>query len=124
MSVPQLFVSTYIDEDVNGQLAVSLRDLGFHAVAAREIGHTSMDDADHLAYAVKHQMMLLTSNRNDFIAIAHEWASVGKSHYGIVIAQQYSKRQFGELLQLSLSLLNQVTADEMLDSVCFLSSFR
>jgi len=124
MSEPQLFVSVYIDEDINAQLASTLRDRGYNAVAAREIGHMSMADPDHLAYAVEHQMMLLTSNRDDFIGLAHEWAAASKTHFGIVIAQQYSKVQFGELLQLTLNLLDQVTADEMMNSVCFLTSFR
>lgn len=57
MRASSLFASVYVDEDINSQLASALRDRDFRAVAAREIGHTSMADANHLAYAVEQQMM-------------------------------------------------------------------
>jgi len=53
----------------------------------------SADDEAHLADAAEHQMILLTSNRDDF-------------------------------LQLVLNLLNQVAADDLIDTVCYLTAYR
>jgi len=41
-----------------------------------------------------------------------------------VISPQFSDRQFGELLHLVLNLLNRVTADGLMNAVCYLTSYR
>lgn len=120
----RLFAALYIDEDVTVQLASELRQREFEAVGAREIGMISADDEAHLTYASEHQMILLTSNRDDFLRLAHDWAATGRQHYGIIITPQFSKRQFAELLHLVLKLLNQVAADDLIDTVCYLTTYR
>jgi len=124
MSEPRLFASIYIDEDVTSRLAPALRQRGFEVVAAHEAGLKADDDESHLAYAAEHRMILLTCNRDDFIRLAHRWAADGRQHYGIVISPQFSDRQFGELLHLVLNLLNRVTADGLMNAVCYLTSYR
>ena len=89
----RLFAALYVDEDVTVQLANELRPREFEAVGAREIGMLSADDEAHLADAAEHQMILLTSNRDDF-------------------------------LHLVLNLLNQVAADDLIDTVCYLTAYR
>ncbi len=124
MTESRLFAALYIDEDVTIQLAITLRQHKFEAVGAREIGMMSANDETHLAYAAEHQMILLTSNRDDFLRLAHDWAAAGRQHYGIIISPQFSKRQFAELLRLILSLLNQVAADDLINTVCYLTAYR
>lgn len=123
MSEQRLFAALYIDEDITGQLAIVLRQHGFMAMSVYEAGLDGVADETQLAYAAEHQMILVTSNRDDFLRLAHAWAAAGRSHHGILIAQQYSKRQFGELLGLVLRLLNQVTADDLVNTVCYLTDF-
>ena len=120
----RLFASLYTDEDITGRLAVALRQRNFEAIAAHEAGLVSEPDEKHLAYATEHKMALLTCNRDDFIRLAHEWAAIERQHYGIIISPQFSNQQFGELLGLTLNLLNRITADELENVVFYLTSFR
>jgi predicted nuclease of predicted toxin-antitoxin system len=124
MPESRLFASIYIDEDVTSRLAPALRQRGFEAIAAHEAGLKADDDELHLTYAAEHRMILLTSNRDDFIRLAHKWAAENRQHHGIVIAPQFSDRQFGELLRLTLSLLNRVAADDLVNTVCYLAAYR
>jgi predicted nuclease of predicted toxin-antitoxin system len=121
---PRLFASIYIDEDVTDRLAIALRQRGFEAVAAHEVNLVSASDEAHLTYAAEQEMILLTCNRDDFIRLAHEWAAAGRQHFGIIVSPQFSDRQFGELLRLTLNLLNRIAADDLVNTVCYLTSFR
>jgi hypothetical protein len=69
-------------------------------------------------------MILLTCNRDDFIRLARKWAAEGRQHHGIIISPQFSDRQFGELLRLTLNLLNRVAADDLVNTVCYLTAYR
>ena len=52
-------------------------------------------------------------------------AAAGQSHAGIIISsEQYSRRRFGELLRLTLRVMNTVTVDEMRDAVVYLQQFK
>lgn len=69
-----------------------------------------MDDADQLAYAVSHQMAMLTHNRADYEALAERYFHGGQSHFGIIIALHRSPY---DIARRVLAILNSVTADEM-----------
>lgn len=124
MPETRLFASLYIDEDITSRLAPALRQRGFDAIAAHEAGLKADEDELHLSFAAERGMILLTSNRDDFIRLARKWATDKRRHYGIVISPQFSDRQFGELLRLVLNLLNRVAADELTNAVCHLTAFR
>jgi predicted nuclease of predicted toxin-antitoxin system len=124
MTEQRLFAALYTDEDITGHLAVVLRQRGFDVVAAHEVNLISIDDQIHLAYAAKHQRILLTCNRDDFIRLAHQWATAGQQHHGIVICPQFSRHQFGELLRFVLNLLNRTAADDLMNTVCYLTAYR
>jgi predicted nuclease of predicted toxin-antitoxin system len=125
MSQPELlFASLYTDEDVMPQLAALVRQRGFQAQSAYEVDHLAWPDEDHLAYAARTGMVLLTFNQHDFALIARRWASQNRSHAGILLSDQFSRPRLGELLRRVLRFLNTVTADEMLNSVRYLSEFR
>jgi predicted nuclease of predicted toxin-antitoxin system len=124
MTEQRLFAALYVDEDITDHLAVVLRQRGFDVVAAHEVNLVSIDDQIHLTYSAQHQRILLTSNRDDFVRLAHQWASVGQQHHGIVICPQFSRHQFGELLRLVLSLLNRTAADDLINTVCYLTAYR
>lgn len=81
-------------------------------------------DEDQLAYATEKQMVLLTYNIQHFIPLAQAWYRTGREHAGLVLSEQFSQRQFGELLQRVLRLLNRWTSDEMKNQVVFLQQFK
>jgi uncharacterized protein DUF5615 len=55
-----LFIRLYIDGDVTSELAPALRDCGFYAESAADAGLLNAPDDVQLAYAVSHNMTLLT----------------------------------------------------------------
>jgi ActR/RegA family two-component response regulator len=55
MSDPaRLFIALYTDEDITSELAPALRERGFEAQSAGEVGLLQAADAQQLAYAAEH----------------------------------------------------------------------
>lgn len=81
-------------------------------------------DAAHLAFAAERGMTLLTYNERDYVMLAAQWAAEGLGHAGILISDQFSLRQLGELMRRTLDFLDRVTADEMVNVVRYLSDFK
>jgi len=44
MATARLFVALYLDADVSNKLAIALRNNGFDAVSAKEIGNAALSD--------------------------------------------------------------------------------
>jgi len=97
---PRPFIALYTDEDVTSELAKAVRQRGFSAQSTAEAGMLNVNDEGQLAYAAEHGMTVLTYNARDFLRLAQHYASSGKSHAGIVISsEQYTRREFGQLLR-------------------------
>jgi predicted nuclease of predicted toxin-antitoxin system len=108
--VTRLFIELYLDEDVDVLVADLLRARGFQAIATQQAGQVGKNDVEQLAYAVSHQKTLLTHNRTHVEALAQQYFDAGQTHYGIIIAVRRSPY---EIVRRLLTILNQVTADEM-----------
>ena len=119
-----LFASLYTDEDVTDRLAVLIRQRGFSARSAREAGMIGQPDEANLAYAATHGLVLLTFNQRDYVLIARRWAAEGRRHAGVLLSDQFTRRQLGELLHRVLKFLDTVSANEMINVVRYLSEFR
>jgi hypothetical protein len=126
MSQPaeSLFVALYTDEDVTDDLASALRRRGYDAQSTAEAGNLSLSDEDQLRYATERGKALFTYNIKDFISLAHQWNDQGIEHAGIILSEQFSQRQFGELLRRLLRLLDTLTADEMRQQIIYLQHFK
>ena len=111
------FVELYLDEDVDPLVAKLLRTHDFAATTALEAGQLHKDDREQLAYAVSQRKTLLTHNRADFEALALSYFAVGEVHFGIIFAVRRPPR---EIVKRLLIVLNQVTADEMLNQVRYI----
>ncbi len=121
---PRLFIALYTDEDVTSNLAPALRRRGYTAESAVEAGNSGVPDEAQLGYAASRGMAILTYNAQDFIPLARAWHIAGRERSGIIISEQFSQRQFGELLRRVLRLLDSVTADEMYNQIVFLQQFQ
>jgi predicted nuclease of predicted toxin-antitoxin system len=119
-----LFVSLYTDEDVSDRLAALVRQRGYNAHSAREADMIEQPDEAQLVYAATHGMVLLTFNQKDYVSLARQWAAQGRKHSGILLSNQFSRRELGELLRRVLKFFNTVPPDEMLNTVRFLSEFK
>ncbi len=119
-----LYIALYCDEDVIEEIAEALRQRGYDTLSAAEAGMLEHPDDEQFEYAVMHNRAILTYNGPDYIRLASAWFNAGKEHAGVVISQQFSKRQFGELLRQLLNLLDTLTQDEMRNQVITLQSFK
>jgi predicted nuclease of predicted toxin-antitoxin system len=115
-----LFGALYTDEDVTDDLAPALRRRGCDAQSTAEAGNISLSDEDQLRYAAARGRALFTYNIADFIALARQRYDQGIEHAGIIVSEQFSQRQFGELLRQLLRLLDRLTADEMRQQIMYL----
>jgi hypothetical protein len=79
----------------------------------------------NMAYAAEHGLTLLTCNAAHFLMLARQYAQAGQTHAGIIISsEQYSRRRFGELLRLTLRVVNTLTVDDMRNAVVYLQQFK
>ncbi len=114
MAIPSLTARLLLDEDVNPALATLLRQDGFDVRHVDELGRSGLADEDQLAFSVGEGCVLVTHNRDDFLALARDWWTSGWHHTGIVYARQ---QPLGTLRQRLLAFLNQFSADELRDIV-------
>jgi predicted nuclease of predicted toxin-antitoxin system len=77
----KIFISIYLDEDVNVLLADLLKARGFEAITTREAGQLSKTDEEQLRYAVSQELTLLTHNRVDFEALTYKNIKVSLDYY-------------------------------------------
>jgi hypothetical protein len=123
-ALPRLFAALYTDEDVSPNLAPALRRRGYTEQSAIEASNIGVSDEAQLAYATEKGMALLTYNIQHFLPLAEAWYLNGQEHAGLILSEQFSQRQFGELLQRVLRLLNRWTADEIKNQTVFLQQFK
>ncbi|HJQ68106.1 MAG TPA: DUF5615 family PIN-like protein [Blastocatellia bacterium] len=105
-----LFIELYLDEDVDVLVADLLRARGFKSTTTQEAGQLGKGDDEQLVYAVTQHKTFFTHNRNDFERIAEEYFATRKEHNGIIIGV---RRQPYEIARRLLTILNNVTADEI-----------
>lgn len=91
-------------------VAELIRARGFVALTTPEAGQVGVSDAAQLEYAVSRGKALLTHNRADFEALARQYFSTGRTHYGIIIAV---RRPPYDIVRRRLVKNRQETADEM-----------
>jgi hypothetical protein len=115
--VNRLFVELYLDEDVDVLVADLVRPRGFQVTTTQGAGRVSSDDADQLAYAVNLQAAMFTHNRSDYEALAEDYFAAGRTHFGIIIAVH---RRPYDLSRRLLSVLDQMTADEMQNQLVYI----
>ena len=70
----------FLDHDVPRHLADALRRHGHEVELVPEVMPPEADDEEVFAYAAEKRAIMLTCNRNDFLALAAE-----NSHYGLIV---------------------------------------
>lgn len=113
----ELFIKFYLDEDVDVLIAELIRSQNFQAVSTDEAGRKGKSDPHQLEYAVNHRSAIVTHNRVDFEKLAQKYFHENQSHNGIIIAVQRPPREITERL---LRILNDFTADEMMNQTIYI----
>ena len=87
----------FLDHDVPRHLADVLSRHGHEVELVSEVMSPEADDEEVFAYAAEKKTIMLTCNRNDFLALAAE-----NSHSGLIvlIRRRSSLSEAGHLLEL------------------------
>jgi predicted nuclease of predicted toxin-antitoxin system len=120
---PKLFIAIYTDAHVSKQLTKDLRERGYEAANASDLGHADWKDEQHLTYAAEHKMAVLTFDTR-FEQLGREWATRERDFWGIIISPEMGERDYGRLLKTTLNLLDVMTADELRGAVVHLQQFE
>jgi len=105
-----LYIHLYFDEDVSVGIVDNLRTRGFDVLSSRAADALGKSDDDQMLYAVSQKRAIVTHNRADFELQHTKFLEQGLKHYGVIIAK---RRKDAEVAAKLLSLLDDVTAEEM-----------
>ena len=112
-----VFISLYLDEDLNVLVSDLLTSRCLYAMRARDPRKLHATDADQFTYAVRQARTLVTLNRTDFDELLQSHYASGQMHYGVTFAVRRSRQ---EIAQRLLVILKQVKADEMQNQVRYI----
>lgn len=75
-----------LDEQISGRVAERLRARGHDVVAVTaDVSLRGLSDPEIFSFAQGQKRALVTYNRDDFLAIASDYAQRGQEHHGLVI---------------------------------------
>ena len=118
-----MIIRLYFDEDTVWHVLVdALRARGVDLLTADEAGAVGWTDEEQFAYAAEQGRVMCTFNRGDFYGLHTEYLATGRSHAGLVLAQQ-QRYSVGEYLRRLLRVMAALSAEEMRDRVEFLSAW-
>ena len=112
-----MFISIYLDEDVDLLIAELVAARGFTATTARDEGQLRRSDAEQLDYAVARRLCMVTHNRRHFKELHDQYMAAGRTHAGIIIA--FRKRPYIITDRLT-HILQTITADEMRNQLLYI----
>jgi predicted nuclease of predicted toxin-antitoxin system len=106
-----------LDEHIWAYLAKLLREQGFDVIHVNEVDLNATPDEKIMAYAADKHRAVVTFNVKDYIPLAIQYVEDGKEHYGVVVSKELSH---GELKRQVMKLLENVTAEELMNAVRYL----
>jgi len=86
--------------------------------------HATTRDEEQLAFATGEKRAILTFNIRDFAPLREAWQAAQRPHAGIIVSQQLGSREYAQLLQRMLRLLNHFTAEELVGNLVHLEQFK
>ena len=87
-------MNLYLDDDLDANALIGLLQHAGHVVVSpRVVGTRGVVDREHLCYAVAHDLVVLTANAKDFIALHDEWQQQGAEHPGILLVYRENNPQ-------------------------------
>ena len=114
-------LKAYVDEDVPLSFAQALRNRGVDCITTQEAGNKGLSDAEQLAFSAEKSRTIVTHNKKDFILLHNEYARAGKTHPGIVVADQLP---VGLTLRRFMKLWFSRTSEDMANRLEFLSNWK
>jgi predicted nuclease of predicted toxin-antitoxin system len=117
VAIEGLSIRLSFDHNAHPRFARDLRLHGFDAVAAVELGHEAFRDEEHLRWATTNGRTLFTYDKADFSIIADDWLMRGEAHAGIILSKAPPLISYGEILRRLLRLLDEISAEEMVNRI-------
>jgi len=114
-------IKLYLDEDVDPLLAKTLRNRGYDVITTQEANMLSSSDDAQLEFAIMQGRAFFTHNVEHFPKIAGDYATSGKTHFGIILSDQLP---FKELLRRMLHLLTRHSAKTIREQLVWLQDFK
>jgi hypothetical protein len=74
-----------LDEEQQAEAAEAARGLAFDVVRVYELERMGLRDDQQLGFAASERRILVTRNRDDFIALTRTFYATGRAHAGILI---------------------------------------
>jgi len=74
-----------IDEDLSHEVAEAARGLGLDAVSVQELGRRGLSDAAQLAFSIQEGRIIVTRNRDDFLALLVAAFGAGQEAPGVLV---------------------------------------
>lgn len=96
---------------------------GVDVTTALSEGMVGRTDSEHLEYATQQGRVLYSFNIRDYFQLHTDYLQRGRSHAGIILAQQ-QRYSLGEQLRRLLRVVAIRSAQDMRDNIEFLSSWR
>lgn len=113
-------IRRYVDEDAEEHAVVEgLRARGLDLLTTSEAHRAGSTDAEQLDFAVELRRTLYSFNVGDFARLHRERLQQGSRHFGIVVIPD-QRRSIGEKIRRLAALVNDLTAEEMIDRMEFL----
>lgn len=117
-------IRLYIDEDsMSRALVRALQARGVDVTTAVVEEMIERPDVDHLEHATQLNRVLFSFNVGDFYQLHTDYLTQGKTHAGIVLCPQ-QRYSIGEQMRRLLTLIAAKSAEEMQDTVEFLSAWQ
>jgi uncharacterized protein with PIN domain len=92
-----------LDEDLPPAVATIARVLGLDVVSVHEIGRTGLPDDDQLRFAASESRILVTRNRDDFIALTHRAYATNAPHHGVLIVPRSAPNAHPERIEQAVA---------------------
>lgn len=107
---------------MDADLVRALRIRGVDVTTALEQRLIRRDDVDHLEFANSQGRALYSFNMGDYQQLHSEYLKLGKHHSGMILAQQ-RRHSLGDQMRRLLKIVAQISAEEIKDSIVFLSAW-
>jgi hypothetical protein len=117
-----LKLAYYFDDNIATRPVVAglvARDIS--AITADQAGNRGKADAEHLEFAARIGLVLVTADRGDFTALHWDWVAAGRDHAGIVLVRQ--RTSIGRQIDALVRLHTVQTAEDARGRLLFLADW-
>lgn len=114
----------YLDEDtIDKDLVQALRTQNIDFITISEAGLEGASDEDQLQYATVQGRVLYSFNIKHYTALSKAFLQQGRSHAGIILAEQHRRFSVGEQMRRLIAIATTLSDEEIRDQIVFLSAW-